>query len=86
MYGDVVMGVQKTKDEDHEPFEVAIHKLKHDRYHADIEDTKMTVKGPQGTGESVQETHRGAHRKGISAGSLEAALGRHRCRVRFLDE
>ena len=44
MYGDVVMGVQKTKDEDHEPFEVAIHKLKHDRYHADIEDTKMTVK------------------------------------------
>ncbi|MGA2787753.1 MAG: pyruvate, phosphate dikinase [Verrucomicrobiota bacterium] len=43
MYGDVVMGVQKTKDEDHEPFEVAIHKLKHDRHHADIEDTKMTV-------------------------------------------
>ena len=47
MYGDVVMGVQKTKDEDHEPFEVAIHKLKHDRHHADIEDTKMTVKDLQ---------------------------------------
>ena len=44
MYGDVVMGVQKTKDEDHEPFEVVIHELKHDRHHADIEDTKMTVK------------------------------------------
>ena len=43
MYGDVVMGVQKSKNEDHEPFEVAIHKLKHDRHHADIEDTKMTV-------------------------------------------
>ncbi len=43
MYGDVVMGVQKSKDEDHEPFEVVIHKLKHDRHHADIEDTKMTV-------------------------------------------
>jgi len=43
MYGDVVMGVQKRAGEDHEPFEVAIHKLKHDRYHADIEDTKMTV-------------------------------------------
>src|ERR1700690_1872097 len=43
MYGDVVMGVQKSKDEDHEPFEVAIHKLKHDRHHADIEDTKMTA-------------------------------------------
>ncbi len=44
MYGDVVMGVQKRPNEDHEPFEVVIHKLKHDRYHKEIEDTKMTVK------------------------------------------
>jgi pyruvate, orthophosphate dikinase len=43
MYGDVVMGVQKSADEDHEPFEVVIHGLKHERYHADIEDTKLTV-------------------------------------------
>ncbi len=43
MYGDVVMGVQKSANEDHEPFEVVIHKLKHDRYHAEIEDTKLTV-------------------------------------------
>src|SRR5215468_6589428 len=43
MYGDVVMGVQKRPSEDHEPFEVVIHGLKHDRYHKDIEDTKLTV-------------------------------------------
>ncbi|HVM49504.1 MAG TPA: pyruvate, phosphate dikinase [Candidatus Acidoferrum sp.] len=43
MYGDVVMGVQKTKDEDHEPFEVVIHDLKHERYQKDIEDTKLNV-------------------------------------------
>ena len=43
MYGDVVMGVQKRAGEDHEPFEVVIHRLKHDRHHADIEDTKLTV-------------------------------------------
>ncbi len=43
MYGDVVMGVQKSADEDHEPFEVVIHSLKHERYQADIEDTKLTV-------------------------------------------
>ncbi|HEX5400098.1 MAG TPA: pyruvate, phosphate dikinase [Verrucomicrobiae bacterium] len=43
MYGDVVMGVQKRANEDHEPFEVAIHALKHERYHADIEDTKLSV-------------------------------------------
>jgi pyruvate,orthophosphate dikinase len=43
MYGDVVMGVQKRAGEDHEPFEVVIHGLKHERYHAEIEDTKLSV-------------------------------------------
>jgi pyruvate, orthophosphate dikinase len=43
MYGDVVMGVQKRQGEDHEPFEVVIHGLKHERYHADIDDPKLTV-------------------------------------------
>jgi pyruvate,orthophosphate dikinase len=43
MYGDVVMGVQKRADEDHEPFEIVIHKLKHDRHGDDVEDTKLSV-------------------------------------------
>ncbi len=43
MYGDVVMGVQKRPGEDHEPFETVIHGLKHERYGADIEDTRLTV-------------------------------------------
>ncbi|MBL9137469.1 MAG: pyruvate, phosphate dikinase [Verrucomicrobiales bacterium] len=43
MYGDVVMGVQKRAGEDHEPFEVVIHALKHERYHEDIDDPKLTV-------------------------------------------
>jgi pyruvate,orthophosphate dikinase len=43
MYGDVVMGVQKRAGEDHEPFEVVIEKLKHDRHHKDIEDNDLTV-------------------------------------------
>jgi len=43
MYGDVVMGVQKRANEDHEPFEVVIHSLKHERYHQDIDDPKLTV-------------------------------------------
>ena len=43
MYGDVVLGVQKRPDEDHEPFEVVIETLKHERYHKDIEDTKLTA-------------------------------------------
>jgi pyruvate, orthophosphate dikinase len=47
MYGDVVMGVQKRATEDHEPFEVVIEGLKHERYHSDIEDTKLAVKDLQ---------------------------------------
>src|SRR5690242_11030869 len=43
MYGDVVLGVQKRPGEDHEPFETVIEGLKHERYHHDIEDTKLTV-------------------------------------------
>ncbi|MEI6083844.1 MAG: pyruvate, phosphate dikinase [Verrucomicrobiota bacterium] len=47
MYGDVVMGVQKSKDEDHEPFEVVIHTFKHEKYHNDIEDSKLTAADQQ---------------------------------------
>ena len=43
MYGDVVMGVQKSPGEDHEPFETVIYDLKHERYQEDIEDTKFNV-------------------------------------------
>ena len=46
MYGDVVLGVQKRPDEDHEPFETVIETLKHERYHQDIEDTKLTRRRP----------------------------------------
>jgi pyruvate, orthophosphate dikinase len=42
MYGDVVLGVQKRPDEDHEPFEMVIERVKHERYHKDIEDTRLT--------------------------------------------
>jgi pyruvate,orthophosphate dikinase len=43
MYGDVVLGVQKRPGEDHEPFETVIEALKHERYHQDVEDTKLSV-------------------------------------------
>ncbi len=48
MYGDVVLGVQKRPDEDHEPFEVGHRRsLKHERHHQDIEDTKLSVEDLQ---------------------------------------
>src|SRR5262245_33010945 len=44
MYGDVVLGVQKSPGEDHEPFETVIGALKDERHgHHDIEDTQLTA-------------------------------------------
>ncbi|HVU25104.1 MAG TPA: pyruvate, phosphate dikinase [Opitutus sp.] len=44
MYGDVVLGVQKRPNEDHEPFETVIGALKDERYgNHEIEDTKLNV-------------------------------------------
>ncbi len=44
MYGDVVMGVQKRADEDHDPFESAIERLKDERYGKhDFPDVRLTV-------------------------------------------
>src|ERR1035441_7669199 len=44
MYGDVVLGVQKRPDEDHEPFETVISKLKEERHHNhELDDTKLSV-------------------------------------------
>ena len=45
MYGDVVLGVQKRPDEDHEPFETVIGGLKKERYgNAELEDPKLSTK------------------------------------------
>ena len=43
MYGDVVIGVQKRANEDHEPFETVIHEFKHEKYHKDIVDSELTA-------------------------------------------
>lgn len=43
MYGDVVMGVQKAPGEDLEPFEQEIHRLKTERYGADVSDAELTA-------------------------------------------
>jgi len=47
MYGDVVMGVQKREGEEHEPFETVIHTFKHEKYHVDMEDSKLTTEDNQ---------------------------------------
>jgi pyruvate,orthophosphate dikinase len=43
MYGDVVLSVQKKEGEDHEPFETVIEEFKHQKYHTNVEDSKLTA-------------------------------------------
>jgi pyruvate,orthophosphate dikinase len=50
MYGDVVMGVQKRAGEDHDPFEAAIHQLKHDHHEEEVDDAHLTVDDPGADG------------------------------------
>ncbi|MGZ4971721.1 MAG: pyruvate, phosphate dikinase [Limisphaerales bacterium] len=47
MYGDVVMGVQKSPSEDHEPFEVVIDGLKEELFPGEkhVEDTRIDADG-----------------------------------------
>ena len=47
MYGDVVLGVQKRADEDEDPFEALIEKLKHERFRRDVEDTELSTEDMQ---------------------------------------
>ncbi|RYD21795.1 MAG: pyruvate, phosphate dikinase [Verrucomicrobiaceae bacterium] len=47
MYGDVVLGVQKSEGEDHEPFEVEIEGFKHHKYGKDIIDSDLTAADQQ---------------------------------------
>jgi pyruvate,orthophosphate dikinase len=47
MYGDVVLGVQKQEGEDHEPFETVIEGYKHEKYHGNLEDSKLTAADQQ---------------------------------------
>ena len=86
MYGDVVLGVQKRPDEDHEPFETVIHGLKHERYHQDIEDTKLTaddLKELVSRFKALVKERAGQRLPGRAVGSAD---GGGRRRVRVVDE
>jgi len=86
MYGDVVMGVQKSVGEDHETVEVVIHKLKHDHHHAEIEDTAMTVEDLKELVRRFKSLIKERNGQRISARPVAATLGLHRRRLRFVDE
>ena len=66
MYGDVVLGVQKRPDEDHEPFETVIDGLKHERYHQRHRGHEAHGRRPAGAGRALQGARQGARRQGVS--------------------
>ena len=86
MYGDVVMGVQKRPDEDHEPFETVIHELKHERHHEDVDDTKLSVADLKELVARFKKLVKERTGKAISQRSMGTTLRIDRRRVRFVDE
>ncbi len=86
MYGDVVLGVQKRPDEDHEPFEMVIEKLKHERYHEDIEDTKLSVDDLKELVARFKALVKDRVGKQFPELAVGPAARRRRCGVRVVDE
>ena len=86
MYGDVVLGVQKRPDEDHEPFESG---------HRDAEARALSPghrghealgRRPEGARAPLQGAGEGARRQELPGVAVGSADGRHRRRVRLVDE
>ena len=67
---------RRREGEDHEPFEVVIHQFKHEKYHADIEDSKLSAEDQQELVKRFKALIKERTRQGISARPMEAALGR----------
>ena len=86
MYGDVVLGVQKRPDEDHEPFETVIETLKHERHHEGHRRHEAHRRRPEGAGRPLQGARQGACRQELSAVAVGPADGRRGRRVRIVDE
>ena len=85
MYGDVVMGVQKREGEDHEPFETVIEGFKHEKYHGDVEDSKLTAADQQELVARFKSLVK-QRTQGVSEQSLGSTPRCRGCRVRLLDE
>ncbi len=86
MYGDVVMGVQKRPNEDHEPFETVIHDLKHEPLPRRHRGHETDRRRPQAARRPLQGAGQGAHRQAIPERPVETARRRHRRGIRLVDE
>ena len=84
MYGDVVLGLKPVHKDEIDPFEVIIEaKKKAKGVHLDTDLTADDMKELVG---AVQDGDQGEDGSRLPAGSDEAALGRHRRRVRLLEQ
>ena len=77
MYGDVVLGMKPVNKEDIDPFEAIIEEVKKAR----------TRRGrPEDPGSPLQGSCEETDRTGIPVICLRTVVGRHLCRIRFMDE
>ena len=77
MYGDVVMGVQKRHENEHEPFDEVMDQLKHEARREGRHRPERSRSAR--AGQALQDADQGAHRQGISqpirSSSLQGAIG-----------
>ena len=86
MYGDVVLGVQKKEGEDHEPFETVIEGYKHEKYHENIEDSKLTAADQQELVVRFKALVLARSGKVFPNDPWDQLRGRRGSRLRLLDE
>ena len=87
MYGDVVMGVQKRPDEDHEPFESVIEQFKDERYgNHHFPDTQLSTDDFKELVSRFKALIRERTGKDFPQEPKEPALGRYRRRVWLLEQ
>ncbi len=84
MYGDVVMGVQKRHENEHEPFDEVMDHLKEEV--GVKEDVDLTEEHLQETGQRFKKTDQGSHRQAIPERADEATGRRDQRGLRFVDE
>ena len=86
MYGDVVMGVQKRPEEDHEPFETVIHRTETRAPSQDIDDTKLNVSDLKELVARFKKLVKERTGKQFPNDPWTQLEGSHRRRFRFVDE
>ena len=84
MYGDVVLGLKPQTKTEIDPFEAIMDEVKHAR--GVKHDTELNVADLKELVKRLQEGGQGSHRQGLPRRRLRSDVGRHRRRLRLVEQ